>query len=135
MPKVSPIAPLRTTTDAGQATSEVTGRNDDTGAGGYSPSRSQDGISEDANPRHVERDVDGKDKPDGSVIETAAAATWHGRVSWLPVIEQRGEWLHVRLAPRPHGSAAWTRRDYVTLATTPYRGTPFIIVDSGATSA
>jgi lipoprotein-anchoring transpeptidase ErfK/SrfK len=54
--------------------------------------------------------------PDGTV-----PATWHDRVSALPVIGQRKGWLRVRLPQRPNGSTAWVRRGDVDLTRTPYR--------------
>lgn len=58
--------------------------------------------------------------PEGDEIGTVPA-TWHGRPSVLPVIDQEPGWLQVRLAQRPNGSTAWIRRDDVELATTPFR--------------
>jgi len=48
--------------------------------------------------------------------------TWHSAASSLPVIATKGQWLEVRLAPRPNGSTAWIRRSTtVSLSETPYR--------------
>lgn len=67
----------------------------------------------------LDHDVDAYDGPGGSVVGSVEA-TWFGRVSALPVIDEQGEWLHVRVAPRPNGSTAWIRRDEVALSMTPY---------------
>lgn len=48
-------------------------------------------------------------------------ATWHGRPSVLPVIDEAPGWLQVRLAQRPNGSTAWVRSADVSLASTPFR--------------
>lgn len=60
------------------------------------------------------------DEPDGTEVGEVAA-TWHGRPSILPVIDQVPGWVHLRLPQRPNGSTAWVRRDDVELASTPYR--------------
>lgn len=39
---------------------------------------------------------------------------WYGAPSSLPVIEQRGEWVHVRVAQRPNRQTAWIQFDYET---------------------
>lgn len=65
-------------------------------------------------------DVAGFDGPDGTEVSDVAA-TWHGRPSILPVIDQEPGWVEVRLPQRPNGSTAWVRRDDVELASTPYR--------------
>ncbi len=53
-------------------------------------------------------------------------ATWHDAVSALPVLARQGQWLEVRLAPRPNGSTAWIEQSTsVSLTETPYR----IVID------
>ena len=44
------------------------------------------------------------------------------------VLEERGEWLHVRVSRRPNGFTAWVRRAEVSLRTVPY----WIKVEVGA---
>jgi L,D-transpeptidase catalytic domain len=56
-------------------------------------------------------------------------ATWHGAPSTLPVIDTRGGWDDVRLAPRPNESRHGSWPVTSTLATTPYR----IVVDLSTT--
>lgn len=68
----------------------------------------------------LDEDVAGYSEP-GAESDRIVAASWHDRVSSLPVIEERPEWLHVRLPQRPNGSTAWIRREDVELSSSPYR--------------
>src|SRR5205823_3750366 len=59
------------------------------------------------------------DGPGGSRIGTAGF--FFGYPMTMPVLEQQGGWLLVRLPERPNGSTAWVRGTDVITSTTPYR--------------
>lgn len=46
---------------------------------------------------------------------------WYGYPLTLPVIDEQGTWLQVRLPLRPNGSTAWVRAADVNVSSTPYR--------------
>ena len=59
------------------------------------------------------------DAPGGQRIGTAGF--FYGYPMTMPVLEQQGGWLRVRLPERPNGSTAWVRNTDVTTSQTPYR--------------
>ncbi len=62
-----------------------------------------------------------------SHVGTLQHPTWEGVPLVLQVLEERGDWLHVRVNARPNGKTAWIRRDDVTLRRVPNR----IVIDVG----
>ena len=65
----------------------------------------------------------GAAKPTG----TLQNPTWEGVPLVLQVLEDKGEWLHVRVNSRPNGKTAWIQRNEVTLRRVPNR----IVIDVG----
>jgi lipoprotein-anchoring transpeptidase ErfK/SrfK len=59
------------------------------------------------------------DRPDGAVI--GSAGFWYGYRMTMPILEQQGQWLRIRLPERPNGSTAWVRGEDVAISSTPYR--------------
>jgi lipoprotein-anchoring transpeptidase ErfK/SrfK len=59
------------------------------------------------------------DRPGGTAI--GRVGRWYGYSLTVPVVEQRRDWLRVRLPERPNGKTAWVRRSAVTTSRTPYR--------------
>lgn len=68
------------------------------------------------------------DAPDGNVIGTAGH--WYGYPMTMPIVEERGAWLRIRLPERPNGSTAWVRATDVVASTTTYR----IVIRLGQTN-
>lgn len=59
------------------------------------------------------------DGPGGRNI--GSVGTFFGWPITTPVLERKGEWLHVRLPERPNGKTAWVRATDVRLSSTIYR--------------
>ena len=62
-----------------------------------------------------------------SPVGTLQHPTWEGVPLVLQVLEERGDWLNVRVNARPNGRTAWIRREEVTLRRVPNR----IVIDVG----
>ena len=62
-----------------------------------------------------------------SHVGTLQHPTWEGVPLVLQVLEERGDWLNVRVNARPNGKTAWIRREDVTLRRVPNR----IVIDVG----
>ena len=60
-------------------------------------------------------------------VGTLQNPTWEGVPLVLQVLEDRGQWLHVRVNARPNGKTAWIQRSDVTLRRVPNR----IVIDVG----
>jgi lipoprotein-anchoring transpeptidase ErfK/SrfK len=54
-------------------------------------------------------------------LDRSIPGTWHGAPSVLPVIDEHGARVEVRLAQRPDGSTAWIPMRAATFTSTPYR--------------
>ncbi len=63
-----------------------------------------------------------------SPFGTLQNPTWEGVPLILHVLEDKGDWLHVRVNTRPNGATAWVRRDEVTVRRVPNR----IVIERGA---
>ena len=61
--------------------------------------------------------------PDGDQVGTVGR--WFGYPMTMPVVQQRADWLRIRLPERPNGSTAWVRREDVATSRSPYR----IVID------
>jgi hypothetical protein len=57
--------------------------------------------------------------PNGKAV--GKAGVWYGYRMTMPVIEERGSWLRIRLPERPNGKTAWVRRSDVNLTSTGWR--------------
>ena len=57
--------------------------------------------------------------PNGKAV--GKAGVWYGYRMTMPIIEERGAWLRIRLPERPNGKTAWVRRQDVTTSTSRYR--------------
>lgn len=68
------------------------------------------------------------DGPSGSQTGTLPIGGWWTEVKYLPVVEQRMGWLHVRLPERPNGSTGWIRASDASLSDTSYG----IVIDTAA---
>lgn len=68
------------------------------------------------------------DSPDGQ--EIAKVGTWYGYPMTMPILEERGDWLLIRLPERPNGLTAWVKADHVTRSATAWR----LVVDLSDTT-
>lgn len=59
------------------------------------------------------------DAPNGRAI--GRTGIWYGYRMTMPVVEERGSWLRIRLPERPNGKTAWVRRSDVNLSSTGWR--------------
>lgn len=72
---------------------------------------------------NIKRETTVDATPDGAPFARLPASK-PGTPTWVPVIEQRGDWARVLLPSRPNGSTGWVRTDdpeSVSAAATPYR--------------
>ena len=68
------------------------------------------------------------DVPDGQQIGTVGV--WYDFPMTMPIVEERGAWLRIRLPERPNGKTAWVRRSEVTVSASAYR----IVIDVDRTT-
>ena len=66
--------------------------------------------------------------PGGPQVGTVGI--WYDFPMTMPIVEDRGEWIRIRLPERPNSSTAWVRRGQVKLSSTPYR----IVIDVARTT-
>ncbi|GAA4863989.1 L,D-transpeptidase [Saccharopolyspora cebuensis] len=67
----------------------------------------------------VAEDLTVHDAPAGEVFSTLPA-TQLDNPTWVPVIDQRGDWAQVMLPSRPNGSVGWIRASGLQAARSPY---------------
>ena len=61
--------------------------------------------------------------PDGPQVGTVGV--WYDRPMTMPIVEDRGAWIRIRLPERPNSATAWVRRAQVKLSSSAYR----VVVD------
>jgi hypothetical protein len=66
-----------------------------------------------------EGEIPAYDAPGGREIDKVGL--WYGYRMTMPILEDKGAWLRIRMPERPNGLTAWVRSAQVTRSTSPWR--------------